>query len=70
MEKFSEVQIDEEKEKTERGQQQFYKNNMVGQQIIELKTNFIPKGLVPLERIFDNNDVLLNHKARLIKIPL
>jgi len=30
MEEFSEVQIDEEQEKTERGQQQFYKNNMVG----------------------------------------
>ena len=32
---------------------------MVGQKIIELKTNFIPKGLVPLEIIFDNNDVFL-----------
>ena len=32
---------------------------MAGQKIIELKTNFIPKGLVPLERIFDNNDVFL-----------
>jgi hypothetical protein len=24
---------------------------------VELKTNHIPKGLVPLERLFDNNDV-------------
>jgi hypothetical protein len=26
-------------------------------EIIELKRNHIPKGLVPLERLFDNNDV-------------
>ena len=36
-----------------------YKNSFVGQKIIELKTNFIPKGLVPLERIVNNNDVFL-----------
>ena len=32
---------------------------MAGHKIIELKTNFNPKGLVPLERIFDNNDLFL-----------
>jgi hypothetical protein len=30
---------------------------VVGHNIVELKTNHIPRGLVPLERIFDNNDV-------------
>ena len=30
---------------------------MVGRDIVELKTNHIPRGLVPLERLFDNNDV-------------
>ena len=59
MEEFVDVQIDEEEEKVKDGQKKFYKNNMAGQKIIELKTNFIPKGLVPLERIFDNNDVFL-----------
>ena len=28
-------------------------------EIIELKTNHIPKGLVPLERTFDNNDAYI-----------
>jgi hypothetical protein len=28
-----------------------------GHTIIELKTNHMPKGLVPLERLFDHNDV-------------
>jgi hypothetical protein len=32
-------------------------NKVVGHNIVELKTNHIPKGLVPLERLFDNNDV-------------
>jgi hypothetical protein len=30
---------------------------VVGHNIIELKTNHIPRGLVPLERLFENNDV-------------
>ena len=30
---------------------------MAGQKIMELKSNHIPKGLVPLEMFFNNNDV-------------
>ena len=37
---------------------------MVGKNIIDLKTNFIPKGLVPLERLFDNNDVFLQPERK------
>jgi hypothetical protein len=33
------------------------KDTIVGHKIIELKTNHLPKGLVPLERLFDHNDV-------------
>jgi len=29
---------------------------VAGHNIVELKTNHIPKGLVPLERLFDSND--------------
>ena len=32
---------------------------IVGQEIIDLKTNHIPRGLVPLETLFDNNDIYL-----------
>ena len=31
-------------------------NEIAGHKIIELKGNFIPKGLVPLERIFSKDD--------------
>jgi hypothetical protein len=36
-------------------------DSIVGHKIIELKTNHLPKGLVPLERIFDHNDVSKNY---------
>ena len=32
-------------------------NQIVDKDIIQLSTNSIPKGLVPLEELFDNNDV-------------
>ena len=34
-------------------------NEIAGHKIIELKSNFIPKGLVPLERIFSKDDTPL-----------
>ena len=33
-------------------------DEIAGHKIIELKSNFIPKGLVPLERIFTKDDTL------------
>jgi hypothetical protein len=32
-------------------------NKIANHQIIQLPSNHIPKGLVPLERLFDGNDV-------------
>jgi len=32
-------------------------NQIAGHKILHLKSNFIPKGLVPLEKIFDGNDI-------------
>ena len=36
-----------------------FKNSIGGHDVIELKGNFIPKGLVPLEKLFSNNGTLL-----------
>jgi hypothetical protein len=36
----------------------YFKNQIVGKDIMKIKNNIIPKGLVPLENIFDNNDVV------------
>ena len=54
---FSESQIDEDEESSENDDKASYKNMIAGQEIIDLKTNHIPRGLVPLERLFDSNDV-------------
>ena len=35
-------------------------NNIADHEIIQLKNNCIPKGLVPLEKMFENNDVAKN----------
>ena len=56
---FSESQIDEEEGSVESLDKASYKNMISGQEIIDLKTNHIPKGLVPLERLFNNNDAYL-----------
>jgi ribonuclease HI len=34
-----------------------FQDKIAGHKIVELKTNHLPKGLVPLERLFDHNDV-------------
>ena len=39
-----------------------FKNQIVGRDIVQLKNNIILKGLVPLEKIFDNNVVTRNPK--------
>ena len=42
-----------------------YENMIAGKEIIDLKTNNIPRGLVPLERLFDNNDVYLTSSGKI-----
>ena len=36
-----------------------------GKDIIQLHSNFIPRGLIPLEKNFDQNDVAKNPKVKL-----
>ena len=66
---FANVNIDEENLHGENEStvlvldSQDYLNVIGGKEIIQLKINCIPKGLVPLEKIFDNNDVARNPKV-------
>ena len=36
-----------------------------GKDIIQLHSNFIPRGLIPLEKLFDQNDVAKDPKVKL-----
>ena len=40
-----------------------YLTQLVGKYIIQLKSNSFPRGLVPLEDIFDSNDVTKSPKV-------
>jgi hypothetical protein len=48
---------DDEVDATALTKEGYFDNHIVGIDIIELKRNIIPKGLVPLEKRVDNNDV-------------
>ena len=39
-------------------------NTIVGQEIIQLRNTFIPKFLVPLETLFDNNDLVIQPRIQ------
>jgi ribonuclease HI len=59
IDEFSTISIDQDNENddVEVHAANILQDNIVGHKIIELKTNHFPKGLVPLERLFDHNDV-------------
>ena len=51
------MQIDQENEHDDEIEKPKFRRKIAAQEIVQLSTNTILKGLVPLERIFDNNDV-------------
>ena len=51
--------IDQDEEEEVEEVDEYSENEIAGHKIIELKGNFIPKGLVPLERIFSKDDTPL-----------
>jgi len=57
VQEFSDIHIDGELDNLIAEQGQKLQNRIGGHDVMQLPTNFIPKGLVPLERIFDQNDV-------------
>ena len=56
---FSNSLIDQEEDDEDGDVEEIAENEIVGHKIIELKGNFIPKCLVPLERIFLKDDTPL-----------
>ena len=70
---FSNSPIDKEEDEEDGHVEEMVENEIDGHKIIELKSNFIPKGLVPLERIFTKDDTLLKPivqslEERMVKI--
>jgi ribonuclease HI len=63
VDEFAELQIDQDNEHDDEVEQPNLKNKIASHEIVQLSTNRIPKGLVPLERLFDNNDVAVKLKT-------
>jgi hypothetical protein len=57
IDEFADLQIDQENEHDHEVEEPKFKIKIAAHEIVQLSTNKIPKGLVPLERLFDNNDV-------------
>jgi hypothetical protein len=57
IDEFSEMQIDQENEALEENPQSQLRNKIGKDSIVQLPSNHIPKGLIPLEKLFDQNDV-------------
>ena len=54
-----EIDADEEEEETEDISKRNWEEKMAGNKVLQLKGNIVPIGMVPLERLFDKNDVPL-----------
>ena len=55
---FSNIEIDDEREEeAENIAEKKWEENIAGNRVLQLKGNVIPRGLVPLERLFDKNDI-------------
>jgi ribonuclease HI len=59
VEEFSEMHIDRDSVSEERLDGGNFLNKIAERNIVQLPSNHIPRGLVPLERLFDRNDVSL-----------
>jgi len=57
IDEFSEMKIDQENETLEECPQPLLRNRIGQNIVVQLPSNHIPKGLVPLEKLFDHNDV-------------
>jgi hypothetical protein len=57
VDKFYALQIDQDSDDGQNLHADKFMNKIADHKIIQLPSNHIPKGMVPLERLFDNNDV-------------
>lgn len=64
VDEFSALQINEDEDLGEKQDIKYLINSIANYDIIELKGNHLPKGLLPLERLFDKNYVHSNNTQK------
>ena len=57
VDEFSDMHIDQENLNMEEAKQLKLKDKVADQNIVQLPSNYIPRGLVPLEELFDHNAI-------------
>jgi ribonuclease HI len=57
VDEFSNIHIDQKNQNVEESKKPKLKRKMGHHDIVQLPNNYIPRGLVPLEELFDHNDV-------------
>jgi hypothetical protein len=57
VDEFSDMHIDQKNQNVEESKKPKLKRKMGQHDIVQLPNNYIPQGLVPLEKLFDHNDV-------------
>jgi ribonuclease HI len=63
VDEFSALHIDQDHDSEVTPHADVFLNKIANHHIVQLPSNHIPKGLVPLERLFDGNDVALKGKV-------
>jgi ribonuclease HI len=63
VDEFSALHIDQDPDLEGNPRPEGFVNKIANHQIIQLPNNHIPRGLVPLERLFDGNDVPVKFRA-------
>jgi ribonuclease HI len=64
IDEFADLQIDLENENDEEAEKPKFRKKIAAHEMVQLSTNKIHKGLVPLEKSFDNNDVAIKLEKR------
>ena len=62
--------IDTKVEESEDAPEQNWQDTLANHKVLQLKGNVIPKGLVPLEKLFDKNNVLVNPSKRVEEVNI
>lgn len=58
------LELKEEFESIQVDQQNIFAETKANNEVVQLKNNCIPKGMIPLEKLFDHNDVAKNHNMK------
>jgi hypothetical protein len=62
VDEFSALHIEQDPDPKGEPHSEVFLNKVVNHHIVQLPSNHIPRGLVPLERLFDGNDVEVKDK--------